>query len=105
MQLVTQDSFVKQVGNYNVHTFPAVPFFKEMFQTLITNHPDAIDYAEPVDETDERTIVYVVDINDADNFVWTAVSHPHEVNNSLVTSLTLDLLHFMEEDNDFYDYC
>jgi hypothetical protein len=95
----TPDTFVKQVGNYNVHTFSAVPFFKDMFQKLITEHPDAEEYATPVDETDERTIVYVVDINDADNFVWTAVDHLHEVNNSLITSLTLDLLHFMEEDN------
>lgn len=99
MQL-TPDTFVKQVGNYNVYTIAAVPFFKEMYQTLITEHPDSRRYATPVDETDERTIVYVVDINDADNFVWTAVDHPHEVNNSLITSLILDLLHFMEEDND-----
>lgn len=98
MQL-TSASFFKQVDHYCVHTFPAVDFFKQMHQELIDNHPDAEEYATPVDETDTRTIVYMVDNTNTDQFVWTAVDQLSDITESLITTLQLDLLHFMEEDS------
>jgi len=92
----TSESFFKQVGNYSVHTFPALDYYKQLNQEIADccSEADALKFMIPVDETNTRILVYVIDNDDEDLSSFEEVDHLSDITDSLITNLQLEAVHF-----------